>query len=128
LHLSFDSYYLLNHRRYFLDDFVDIGDNLFYLLYSLVNNNLLNNLLDVLDSDLLLFGLNDLLDELRNLDDLLDNFSDRNKLLNKNLHRHGDLVRDHDVLLHLNHFYFLVIGGHDVLDGDNFWYLSDHFH
>ena len=70
LHFGLDCYNFFNNGRHLLYDFLDVGDNFLDFLDSFVDNNFLNDFLDLLNPDGLLFGFNDFLDELGYLDDL----------------------------------------------------------
>lgn len=121
LDFGLDCYYFFHDCRHFLYDLLNIRNNFFYFLDSLVDNNLFNNLLNLLNSDGLLFCFDDFLDELRYLDDLLQDLSHRNKFLYNNFHRDWDLFRDNYCSWYFNWSYDFVESGHNFFDVQCLW-------
>lgn len=106
----------LDNSWYFLDDFLNVGDDFLYFFDSFINYNFLNNLLNVLDFDFILFGLYDFFDKLWYLDDFFENFPNRNNFLDYNFDRYSDLSGNDDDLLDLNGFDLLVVLGYNFID------------
>jgi hypothetical protein len=127
LNFGLDCNNLFHNRRHFLYDLLNIRNNFFYFLDSLVDNNLFDNLLNLLNSDTLLFCFDDFLDELRYLDDLFQDFSHRNKFLYNQFHRDWNFLRDNYCRWYFNWFNDFIESGHYFFDVQCLWNFIDDF-
>lgn len=127
LDLGLDGYYLLDNGWNLFYHLLDVWDDLLHLLDLLVYHDFFYLSFNVLDSGLLLFYLDYLFDELRDLDNFLDYLLDHERLFNDNLNRNCDLVRYQHDLLYLNWFDLLVIKRHHFIYMHSFGNLPYNF-
>jgi hypothetical protein len=111
---------LLNDLLYFLDEGHWTLDDLFDLLNTVLNNNLLPDDFDFLELLDCIGDLNDLLDNLRNLHNLFLLLNDDNRFL--------DNLLDDPVFLDGNYLVDLYYLLHNPFDLDDLWEFTPYFH